>query len=227
MRILILAVALGLIVSPALPAKNPHSGSSGKGTPAATYVLKGTFSHYAPASGATKGSITITVQTSHPKSFFGATLTFAIDSTTVVSLYGGQSITDGQYGTVEVRAPINVGVTNLQTYTPRRVAVGSAPVYPTVKYVLRGAVARYTARSGSINGSIALLVKSSNFDAVAFKGMTLTFAIDPSTKIVLHQGKPISIGDRAIVKLTSTKHSTAAALQTHVATQLIDQGSAT
>jgi hypothetical protein len=52
---------------------------------------------------------------------------------------------------------------------------------------------------------------------VVFKGATLTFAIDPNTKITLHEGKPIAVGDWGIVKVKATKHSTAAALQTHPA----------
>ena len=58
------------------------------------------------------------------------------------------------------------------------------------------------------------------------RGQTLTFTVDGKTRVVLHTGRPVAAGDRAIVKVNAAKHSTAAALQTHPAAQLIDQGTA-
>jgi hypothetical protein len=93
-----------------------------------------------------------------------------------------------------------------------------------VLYVLRGTIAKYTAVSGTTNGSVAITVKSANFDAKTLKGMTLTFAVSPSTKVSLHSGKPIASGDNGIVKVRAPKHSSAVTLQTLTAFQVIDQG---
>ena len=96
--------------------------------------------------------------------------------------------------------------------------------HPTVLWVLRGKLSAFTAASGSTKGSISIMVKSSNFDSKTLKGMTLTFATDTKTKVVLHKHKPIADGDRGIVKVRAAKGSTATALQTHTAFQVIDQG---
>jgi hypothetical protein len=99
---------------------------------------------------------------------------------------------------------------------------------PKVMYVLRGTLSKYTAANGAVNGSISITVKSSNFDSdPSFKTTTLKFAVSSSTKIVLHDGKPIADNDKGIVKVRATKHSTAATLQTLTAFQVIDQGAST
>jgi len=100
----------------------------------------------------------------------------------------------------------------------------SHPAKPTVLWVLRGTLSKYTPASVSTNGSISIKVKSSNFDSKTLKAMTLTFATDSKTKVVLHEGKPIADGDRGIVKVRAKKGSDATALQTPTAFAVIDQG---
>jgi hypothetical protein len=96
--------------------------------------------------------------------------------------------------------------------------------HPTVLWVLRVTLSKFTAAGGSTKGSISITVKSSNFDSKTLKGMTLTFATDSKTKVVLHTHKPIADGDRGIVKVRAAKGSDATALQTHTAFQVIDKG---
>ena len=93
-----------------------------------------------------------------------------------------------------------------------------------VSYVLRGSLSKYTAANGAANGTITITVKSSNFDSKTLKNVTLTFAVSSSTKVSLHEGKPIADGDKGLVKVRAQKHSTAAVLQTVTASQVIDQG---
>jgi hypothetical protein len=84
--------------------------------------------------------------------------------------------------------------------------------------------ARSACVSGSTKGSISITVKSANFDSKTLKGMTLTFATDRKTKVVLHVHKPIADGDRGIVNVRAAKGSDAPALQTHAASEVIDKG---
>ena len=95
---------------------------------------------------------------------------------------------------------------------------------PKVLYVLRGTLSNYTAANGSTNGSVSVLVKSSNFESKSFKGTTLTFAVTSSTNVVLHNGNAITNGDRGVVKVRAAKKSSATALQTSSAFEVIDQG---
>lgn len=103
-------------------------------------------------------------------------------------------------------------------------ASSSHSAKPTVLWVLRGTLSKFTAASGATKGSISITVKSSNFDPKTLKGMKLTFAIASKTKVVLHTHKPIVDGDRGIVKVRAPKGSDATALQTHTAFEVIDKG---
>jgi hypothetical protein len=95
---------------------------------------------------------------------------------------------------------------------------------PTVLYVLRGSLSHYTAASATSKGSITITVKNTNLESSKLAKMTLTFALDAKTKVLLHKDKPIADGDRGIVKLHAPMGSTATQLQTHTAFELIDQG---
>jgi hypothetical protein len=95
---------------------------------------------------------------------------------------------------------------------------------PTVMFVLRGTLSNSTAATSSATGSISITVKSSNFERKSLKTMTLTFTVDSKTTVVLHNDKPIANGDRGIVKVRAPKNSSATALQTKTAFQIIDQG---
>lgn len=97
-------------------------------------------------------------------------------------------------------------------------------VAPTVMFVLRGTLGAYIPATSTTNGSISITVGSSNFERTALKGLTLTFATSPETIVVLHEDKPITLGDRGVVKIRAPKGSLVATLLTKAASQVIDQG---
>jgi hypothetical protein len=98
----------------------------------------------------------------------------------------------------------------------------------TVLWVLRGTIGSYKAANGSTNGSISLTVKSSSLETIMLKAAAqpLGFIVSSKTKIELHNGKPLASGDRVTVKVRAPKNSSAAALSTMTAFQVLDQGSA-
>jgi hypothetical protein len=85
--------------------------------PTVTYVLKGTLSGYSPYNSSVygSGSITIAVKSANPhaKPLKGATLVFALDANTKVSLGKLITITDGDDGIVTVRAAAKIAPANL------------------------------------------------------------------------------------------------------------------
>ena len=111
--------------------------------------------------------------------------------------------------------------------TTATTALPSQPATPTVMWVLRGTLSKYTPATATVNGSISITVKSSNFDSTTLKHMTLTFATNSKTNVVLHEGKPIANNDYGIVKVRAAKGSNATALQTKTAFEVIDQGAST
>jgi hypothetical protein len=92
-----------------------------------------------------------------------------------------------------------------------------------VIYVLRGTLTKYAAANGDTKGTITITVKSANRDMLTLKGMTLTFPVSSSTKVVLKDGK-ITDNHLGITKVRAVKHASAATLQTLTAFQVIDQG---
>ena len=95
-----------------------------------------------------------------------------------------------------------------------------------VTFVIHGTVVAYTPANGATNGSISITFKGSNFESSLLKAAAqpLTFVVGSSTKVVLHGGKPIAGGDKAIVKVRAGKTATAATLATVTASQILDQG---
>jgi len=86
-KVLVVLVAALLVPSLALAKGKPADpGSQSKAAPKVMYVLRGTLTAYAPASGATNGSVTITVKSSnrHGASLKNLSLTFAVSSATKV-----------------------------------------------------------------------------------------------------------------------------------------------
>ncbi len=118
--------------------------------------------------------------------------------------------------------PTTPASTNASTTATTTNSASTKP--PTVLWVLRGTLSKYTAASGSTDGSVSITVGSSNFASKTLKGSTLTFAVSSKTKVVLHDGKAIADGDRGIVQVRAQKGSDATALQTHSAFAAIDQG---
>jgi hypothetical protein len=105
-----------------------------------------------------------------------------------------------------------------------------------VQYILKGDLSAFTAFNSSTNtnGSITILVDSSNRHGRALKGMSLTFTgmVTSNTKVVLGNGVTlITEGDQGIVKVRAPKEpkditgsALAAILMALPVRQIIDQG---
>jgi len=111
-----LVLALSLLVPAAAVAKGKpaNPGSQGKGAPKVMYVLRGTLTGYTAASGATNGTVTITVKAAnhHGASLKGQSLTFAVSSQTKVV----GSYTANDNGIVKLRGP-KAGLGDPSTFT--------------------------------------------------------------------------------------------------------------
>jgi hypothetical protein len=92
---------------------------------------------------------------------------------------------------------------------------------PTVMFVIHGKITAYTAANGATNGSVSLTVSGSNHAAKQLKGLTLTFVVSSSSKVV----GTVTVGHNATVKWRSTKAPNAP-VQVGAVFQLIDQGTA-
>lgn len=107
-----------------------------------------------------------------------------------------------------------------------------------VQYVLKGDLSAFSAfdSSSNTNGSVTILVDSSNRHGKALKGMSLTFTgmVASNTKVVLDNGVTvITDGDQGIVKVRAPKEARnmsgsdlAAILLALPVRQVIDQGTA-
>jgi hypothetical protein len=107
---------------------------------------------------------------------------------------------------------------------------------PKVQYILKGDLSAFTAfdSSTNTNGSITILVDSSNRHGRALKGMSLTFTgmVTSNTKVVLGNGLTvITDGDQGMVKVRAPKEpkdmsgsDLAAILTALPVRQVIDQG---
>ena len=125
-KLLVLSSLALTVPSLALAAKPPSPGNSqgthGKSAPQVPYILKGTLSHYAAASGATNGQVTITIMHAnhHAKTLVNkqspVQLTIIVSSTTKVHLHASATtITDGDSGVVKVRLPKSTPAASLAT----------------------------------------------------------------------------------------------------------------
>jgi len=107
--------------------------------------------------------------------------------------------------------------------TPASSNANGKSVAARVQFVLHGTLSAYTAASGATNGTITLMVKSSNHDPSILKNVSLVFTVTSSTKIVLHDGAPIApSGDNGIVTVRLAKNN--ATWTGLTASQVIDQG---
>ena len=106
-----------------------------------------------------------------------------------------------------------------------------------VQYILKGDLSAFAAFSSpSTNGSVTILVDSSNRHGKALRGMSLTFTgmVTSKTKVVLGNGVTvITDGDQGIVKVRAPKEprdtsgsDLAAILTALPVRQVIDQGTA-
>jgi len=118
-KALILVLAALVIPSAALAAKPAKPSHGPKAPKQVTYKLKGWLSAYSPYDSVTpqNGSITILVKSvkgRHGKSLKGATLTFPVDANTKISLtHHATAITDGDRGSIKVRAAKDIPVADL------------------------------------------------------------------------------------------------------------------
>jgi hypothetical protein len=101
---------------------------------------------------------------------------------------------------------------------------------PQVMYVLRGTLVAWSPANGITNGSVSILIKSSNHHGASLKGQTLTFPVSSSsTRVVVRGGGVVTVTDKGIVKVRGPKTLAAGqnlptALQALTARQVIDQG---
>ena len=114
-KALLLVLAALVLPSAALAAKPPHAPATPK---MVTYVIKGTLSGYHAYDSVTpaNGSITILVKKAnhHGKSLKGQSLTFAVDANTKIKLkHGLTTITDGDKGSIKVRAAKKIPAADL------------------------------------------------------------------------------------------------------------------
>jgi hypothetical protein len=88
----------------------------------------------------------------------------------------------------------------------------------------------FTPVTGTTPGSVTIVVTGGNKPGKAFKAVpavSLTFAVNRSTKVVLRKGAiTISAGERGVVKVRGVTGLNATQLQTIAAQQVIEQGPA-
>jgi hypothetical protein len=102
---------------------------------------------------------------------------------------------------------------NTTTTTPK----GDSAI---VMFVLRGKVTSYTA--GSLLG---MTLKSSNHErSTLTSGTALTLTLDAKTKVVLHEGAAVAMGDVVVVKIRTAKNASSSTVSSTAAAQVVDQG---
>ena len=117
---LIAGLALAVVPAVALAAKPSHpttpastnatTTTAGKsGSAKVQFVLHGSLSAYTAASGATNGTVSLTVKSSNldSKTLKGMTLVFVVTSKSKIVLHGGKAIADKDNGIVKFRAAKN------------------------------------------------------------------------------------------------------------------------
>jgi hypothetical protein len=124
-KLLVFAAMALVVPSLALAAKPPSPGTSagthGKSAPKVMYVLKGTFSNFTAATATTNGTVTLTVTHSnfHAKTLVTApptALTINVSSKTKLVMHpDAHTISNGDHGVVELRAPLHPTATGLIT----------------------------------------------------------------------------------------------------------------
>ena len=102
---------------------------------------------------------------------------------------------------------------------------------PKVTSVFKGMLTAYTAANGTSDGTVSILVKSSNHHGASLKGKTLKFDVSSSTRVVVQGAGALTVTDEGIVKVRGPKKigptdDLATVLQALTARQVIDQGPA-
>ena len=135
MKKALLLVFAALMIPTGVALANPPA-NPGHSAPKVAYILAGTLSGYTAydANTSTNGSITILVKHAnyHGRALKGQSLTFAVNANTnVVFADGVTAITDGDRGTVRVRAALRIPAADLastlQQSPARRIKDNGAP----------------------------------------------------------------------------------------------------
>jgi hypothetical protein len=78
---------------------------------------------------------------------------------------------------------------------------------PRVMYVLKGSLSSYQPATSTVDGSISITVKHSNFHGRALKDQTLTFSTTMSTRVTFKNGATqITDGAKGILKFKAPLH---------------------
>ena len=221
-RILRKSAFLAVVLTLAFPTAALAAKAEHPGKPSGTmFVLRGTLTAYTAATNGppvTPGLVTITVARSNHanKTLSGQTLSFLTSTDTRVVLHKGR-FTVGDNGTVDVRAT-DAAALSTPGLTASAVIDHGAPM---VLFVIRGTVSGYTGRPGTIS----VAIKSSNHERSFLKAASpVTFTTGSKTKVVLHDGNPITSGDNVVVKIRAAKNASVATLMADAAFQVIDRG---
>jgi hypothetical protein len=115
--IVLLVVALAIPTSVAFAKAPQATATHGKSHPMVMYILKGTFTAFTPANGATDGSVTINVTHAnyHARALVGTPggMTFAVASNTRITFVNGTTtLGPNAKGMVKFRAPLHPTLTN-------------------------------------------------------------------------------------------------------------------
>jgi hypothetical protein len=117
----------------------------------------------------------------------------------------------------------NTSTTTTTTTSTNSTTPSSKGESAKVMFVLRGKVTSYTA--GSLLG---ITLKSSNHErSTLTSGTALTLTLDAKTKVVLHEGAAVAMGDMVVVKIRGAKNASSITVSTTPAAQVVDQGSTT
>ncbi|MGE5273429.1 MAG: hypothetical protein ACM3QU_06595 [Verrucomicrobiota bacterium] len=104
-------------------------------------------------------------------------------------------------------------------------AMAVSPAFAAKKqatYELKGTLSTYTAVAGSTPGSLTILVSKANHAGRPFVGQTLTFALDPSTRVKT-KGGGIVDGDQGDVQVKGAPVLDATGLQALTPRQVVEK----
>ena len=125
--------------------------------------------------------------------------------------------------TVLVIAALAVTLSTSVAFAKGKPPVKGGKSAPNVQYVLKGTLSAFTAYDSatSTNGSITILVKSSNYHARALKTMSLPFPVTAKTRLTYRNGTTLASSTataKGLLKLRAPKKIAAADLATTLQT---------
>jgi hypothetical protein len=124
-KLVVLLLAATMLALPAVAVADRgggHGHGHGGGHGKVTFQLKGFLSAFTAPVGLTPGSVTIFVTKANRagRPFVGTTLTFMLNAKTEIEPEGAV-IADGDFGSVHVKAPLDVDAAHLQAVVPKEV----------------------------------------------------------------------------------------------------------